>query len=135
MIKMNENEMSRGSLRIPLRGLPAIALFGGLTVAVAGCPGPAPMSGGTGGGGHGGAGGEASSSSSSSSSSSTTTSSSTGGPMCTMDKDCPGSPTLCKVPTCLDGKCTYVKEPAGTTCMDNEGKFCDGLGHCLACLE
>lgn len=112
---------------LSLRAALTSVLFGGLTAALAGCPGPAPMGGNGGDGGTGGAG---------TTTSTTLTTSSTGG-SCTIPSDCPMMATACAVSDCKAGTCVMETTPKGTSCGDDPTtkKRCDGAGSCVECIE
>lgn len=58
-----------------------------------------------------------------------------GGPACASPADCPGADTDCRVRTCVDDTCGVEDIAAGTSCDDDDGALCDGLGACVECFE
>ena len=112
---------------LSLRAALTSVLFGGLTAALAGCPGPAPMGGNGGEGGTGGAG--------TTTSTTSTTSGSGGGGSCTKPSDCPMMATACAVSDCIDNTCGMSPLPKDTPCGDDNGKMCDGDGKCVECIK
>ena len=59
-----------------------------------------------------------------------------GGPAvsCTTVSDCPAAPNDCVVPTCDGTTCATSNVMAGTACMSDSGRSCDGNGKCAACV-
>jgi hypothetical protein len=60
----------------------------------------------------------------------------TGGAMfeCTDAEQCPIPEHTCLLPKCTEGDCGVTPAPAGGACSENEGRVCDGDGHCVGCL-
>lgn len=135
------HEFSKGSLaaRAPFvrEGLAGL-FFGGFVAAAGGCPGPAPMA-------VGGAGGDTSTSSTSTSSTTTpststttsTTTTETNTTSTTTTTTC--DETQCQpqgqCDMCDPVKCAVVPRDQGAACTQNGGKFCDGAGACVECLD
>ena len=51
---------------------------------------------------------------------------------CTTPADCPGRDTTCSTRTCDAGVCGTDDAPAGTSCNEDGGEACDGMGNCIA---
>jgi hypothetical protein len=52
---------------------------------------------------------------------------------CDIPADC-GADADCQTRTCIAGQCGNENAASGTTCDDNGGTFCNGLGACVQCL-
>src|SRR5262245_40380667 len=50
-------------------------------------------------------------------------------PQCDADEDCAG--TTCRPSRCADARCSDEVAPAGTTCSDDGGAICNGMGSCV----
>jgi hypothetical protein len=50
---------------------------------------------------------------------------------CNTNNQC-GPPAPCSTPVCVDGDCSVMDEPVGTSCGDG---VCDGDGLCVECLD
>jgi hypothetical protein len=70
----------------------------------------------------------------------TTSSSGTGGEgglfnECDVPADCSGQDSDCQTVTCGGHTCGFDNADLGTTCDDGGGTVCDGLGHCVECID
>jgi len=52
---------------------------------------------------------------------------------CGQDAEC--AHTGCKSATCVNGACQAANVRAATACADDGGRFCDGNGNCVPCLQ
>jgi hypothetical protein len=52
---------------------------------------------------------------------------------CIQPSDCPAQTTTCKTSTCAQSTCGASFTAIGTTCKDNGGQVCDGVGSCVQC--
>lgn len=54
---------------------------------------------------------------------------------CTLASECDAPSTVCKAATCTGGTCGFEPATKKTPCSEIDGGFCDGAGHCVACLS
>jgi hypothetical protein len=54
---------------------------------------------------------------------------------CYQAQDCPGQETSCALRTCVDNMCGVQQTLAGTACVEDGGKVCNGSGACVECLQ
>ncbi|MFZ6184239.1 hypothetical protein [Nannocystis pusilla] len=55
-------------------------------------------------------------------------------PECLADLDCPNDGGECKVPACIDGRCTHKDAPVGSLCNGFQDQ-CDAMGLCVDCVD
>ncbi len=58
-----------------------------------------------------------------------------GGGECTVASDCKGTDLGCQPRACSNGKCGTKDADKNAACMDDGGKYCDGMGKCVQCNE
>lgn len=54
---------------------------------------------------------------------------------CTSAATCPGMDNDCQERACVNNKCILSFDGQGTTCDDDGGIKCDGIGNCVECLD
>jgi hypothetical protein len=58
-----------------------------------------------------------------------------GGSDACVPAECPGEDTDCRVRECLSTGCGFVNTQTLGMCDDDGGSYCDGAGHCVACID
>jgi hypothetical protein len=58
-----------------------------------------------------------------------------GAPDCNKDADCAAESTTCAPQSCVGKFCRIDFAAVRSSCTEDGGKFCDGKGHCVICVD